>query len=299
MEEIIIGENRMKPKLAVIGGSGLYAMPGLENKKEIEIDTPFGKPSAPIIVGELGGQPLAFLARHGIGHHISPGEINFRANIYALKKLGVESIVSISACGSLREDYAPGDIVIPDGLFDFTKGNREHTFFERGLVAHVGVPEPFCEVLSQRVYDAVVSTGGTVHKGGDFITIEGPRFSTRSESNTFRAWGMSIIGMTTSPEAFLAREAEMCYAVMAHVTDYDVWHISEDPVTVEMVVAILNKNTVIAQDAINHLVSNLEQERGCGCGDALAAALITDPGVIPPDTRNKLGLLVKRFYKDG
>jgi 5'-methylthioadenosine phosphorylase len=289
----------MRPKLAVIGGSGLYAMPGLENKKVVEIETPFGKPSAPITIGELGGQPLAFLARHGVGHHISPGEINFRANIYALKTLGVESIVSISACGSLREDYAPGDIVIPDGLFDFTKGNREQTFFGDGLVAHIGVPEPFCAALSQSVYDAVLPNGATVHKGGDFITIEGPRFSTRTESNTFRAWGMSIIGMTTSPEAFLAREAEMCYAVMAHVTDYDVWHVSEEPVTVEMVVAILNQNTDIAQDAINHLVANLEEERTCECGGALASALITDPGVIPPETRCKLDLLVKKYYGNG
>jgi 5'-methylthioadenosine phosphorylase len=286
----------MKPKLAVIGGSGLYAMPGLENKKEIEVNTPYGKPSAPITVGELGGHQLAFLARHGIGHHISPGEINFRANIYALKTLGVESIVSISACGSLREDYAPGDIVVPDGLFDFTKGAREHTFFEGGLVAHIGVPEPFCDDLSQKLFDAVVPTGAAVHKGGDFITIEGPRFSTRTESNTFRAWGMSIIGMTTSPEAFLAMEAEMCYAVMAHVTDYDVWHISEDPVTVEMVVAVLNKNTVIAQDAIHNLVSRMDPERSCGCGGALAAALITDPEVIHPETRRKLDLLVRKYY---
>lgn len=285
----------MKPKLAVIGGSGLYAMPGLENIQELEVDTPFGKPSAPITVGELGGRSIAFLARHGIGHHILPGEINFRANIYALKSLGVEQVVSISACGSLREDYAPGDIVIPDGLFDFTKASRNHTFFGEGLVAHIGAPNPFCMDLSQQVFESVKPTGATVHLGGDFITIEGPRFSTRSESNTYRAWGMSIIGMTTSPEAFLAREAEMCYAVMAHVTDYDVWHISEEPVTVEMVIAILNKNTEIAQGALRNLASALRSERICDCKDTLATALITDPRVIPPATRKKLELFVSKY----
>jgi 5'-methylthioadenosine phosphorylase len=285
----------MKPKLAVIGGSGLYAMPGLENTQMYDIDTPFGKPSAPIIVGELEGRGVGFLSRHGIGHHISPSEINFRANIYALKSLGVEQIISVSACGSLREDYAPGDIVIPDGLFDFTKGKREQTFFEGGMVAHIGVANPFCAKLSEQVYNAVFPTGAAVHRGGDFITVEGPRFSTRTESNTFRSWGMSIIGMTTSPEAYLAHEAEMCYAVMAHVTDYDVWHVSEAPVTVEMVIAVLNKNTEIAQKAIRNVVRDLNPERSCDCSCALATALITNPDIIPPETRRKLDLLVKKY----
>lgn len=285
----------MKPTIAVIGGSGLYIMPGLQNTQEIKIDTPFGDPSAPIIVGELEGQSIAFLARHGIGHRISPSEINFRANIFALKSLGVERVISVSACGSLREDYTPGDIVIPDGLFDFTKGTREQTFFTGGLVAHIGVPQPFCPALSMDLYEAVVHTGATVHNGGDFITVEGPRFSTRTESNTFRAWGMSIIGMTTSPEAYLAREAEMCYAVMAHVTDYDVWHISEEPVTVQMVIAVLNKNTAVAQAAIRKLVRDDNSERDCQCGEALASALITNPDVIPPETRKKLDLLVNKY----
>jgi 5'-methylthioadenosine phosphorylase len=290
-----MGENQMKPKLAVIGGSGLYAMPGLENIQEFEIDTPFGKPTAPITVGELEGLGVAFLARHGIGHHILPGEINFKANIYALKSLGVERVVSISACGSLREDYAPGDIVVPDGLFDFTKGSRDPTFFGDGLVAHIGAPNPFCEDFSQQIFDSVKPTGATVHMGGDFITIEGPRFSTRAESNAFRSWGMSIIGMTTSPEAFLAREAEMCYGVMAHVTDYDVWHISEEPVTVEMVIEILKKNTQIAQQAVCYLASNLKPARPCDCKETLATALITDPKVIPPETLEKLDLLVSKY----
>jgi 5'-methylthioadenosine phosphorylase len=282
------------PKLAIIGGSGLYNMTGLENPQEFAIETPFGKPSAPIVVGTLENQPVAFLARHGLGHFISPSEVNYRANIYALKSLGVERIVSVSACGSLREDYAPGDLAIPDGLFDFTKG-RKQSFFEGGMVAHVGVADPFCPVFSAQLYQAVESTGARVHQGGNFITIEGPRFSTKAESHAFRAWGMSIIGMTTSPEAFLAREAEMCYAVMAHVTDYDVWHVSEQPVTVEMVIAVLNKNTEIAQEAIRNLVKGINPVRECDCGHALATALITNPEVIPTATREKLDLLVKKY----
>jgi 5'-methylthioadenosine phosphorylase len=289
------GGTGMKPKLAVIGGSGLYTMPGLVNTQTYDIDTPFGKTSAPIIVGEFEGKEVGFLARHGIGHHISPSEINFRANIYALKFLGVEQIISVSACGSLQEDYAPGDIVIPDGLFDFTKGKRVQTFFEGGMVAHVGVANPFCAQLSDQVCNAVIKTGATAHRGGDFITIEGPRFSTRTESNTFRSWGMSIIGMTTSPEAYLAVEAEMCYAVMAHVTDYDVWHVSEEPVTVEMVIAVLTKNTEIAQQAIGNIVRDLDTQRSCDCSNALATALITNPDVIPPKTKRKLNLLIKKY----
>jgi len=281
-------------QLAIIGGSGLYNMPDLENSQELDLETPFGKPSAPIIIGKLEGQPVAFLARHGLGHHISPSEINYRANISALKSLGVQRIVSVSACGSLREDFAPGDLVVPDGLYDNTKG-RQQTFFEDGMVAHIGVADPFCPTLSADIYEAVKSTDATLHRGGDFITIEGPRFSTRTESNTFRSWGMSIIGMTTSPEAYLAREAEICYGVMAHVTDYDVWHISEEPVTVEMVIAVINKNTVIAQEAIRNLARGSETEIKCECCDALAAALITNPKVIPAETRQKLDLLVKKY----
>ena len=284
----------MSISLAVIGGSGLYTMPGLEKSEERAISTPFGEPSAPIIVGTLEGQRIAFLARHGIGHHLNPSEINYRANIYALKSLGVEKIVSVSACGSLREDYAPGEIVIPDQLFDMTK-NRKRTFFENGLVAHIGVADPFCPDLSADILSAVQKTGATVHTGGAFITIEGPRFSTRAESNTFRAWGMSIIGMTASPEAFLAREAEICFGVMAHVTDYDVWHISEEPVTVEMVIKTLMKNTEVAQEAIRNLARSFSSKRNCTCENALADALITQPRVIPSETRERLDLLVKKY----
>jgi 5'-methylthioadenosine phosphorylase len=285
-----------KITLAIIGGSGLYSMPDLTDTKEFELETPFGKPSAPVMVGTLEKQRVAFLARHGIGHHIMPTEVNYRANIYALKSLGAERVVSISACGSLREDYAPGHIVIPDQVFDNTKG-RARTFFGEGLVAHVGTADPFCQELSEQLEKAVAQTSATVHAGGAFITIEGPRFSTKAESNTYRAWGMSIIGMTTSPEAFLAREAEMCYAVMAHVTDYDVWHVSEAPVTVEMVIQILNRNTTVAQQAIRNLVRSLPVKRACNCGRALADALITNPAVIPAETRQKLNLLVKKYLR--
>ena len=281
-------------KLAIIGGSGLYSIPGLEEATEQIVDTPFGKTSAPIVTGRLEGQQVAFLARHGIGHHISPTEVPYRANIYALKSLGVERIVSISACGSLREEFAPGHIVIPDNIYDNTH-LRARTFFGEGLVAHVSVADPFCADLSSQLESAVRSAGGVTHRGGSFITIEGPRFSTKAESNTYRSWGMSIIGMTASPEAFLAREAEICYSTMAHVTDYDVWHVSEEPVTVEMVIQTLNKNTVLAQEAIRVIARDLKPERACTCEDALSTALITRPDAIPAETRKKLDLLVKKY----
>ncbi|HSO27852.1 MAG TPA: S-methyl-5'-thioadenosine phosphorylase [Anaerolineales bacterium] len=282
------------PQLAVIGGSGLYEIPGLEDTREIEVETPFGKPSAPIVLGTLEGLRIAFLARHGFGHILNPSEVNYRANIYALKALGATRVVSISACGSLREDYAPGEIVIPNQLFDFTRG-RERTFFENGLVAHVSVADPFCPDLSKDIVQAVKETEATYHVGGSFITIEGPRFSTRAESNVYRSWGMALIGMTTSPEAFLAREAEMCYAVMAHVSDYDVWHVSEKPVTVEMVIQVLNKNTELARATIRNLARNYSAERACDCDQALQSSLISNPKVIPPETRERLDLLVKKY----
>ncbi|HEX5941373.1 MAG TPA: S-methyl-5'-thioadenosine phosphorylase [Anaerolineales bacterium] len=280
--------------LAIIGGSGLYAMAGLSDTQEHNIITPFGKTSAPIIVGTLEGQRVAFLARHGIGHHITPSEVPYRANVYALKSLGVQRIVSISACGSLQEEFAPGHIVIPDQIYDNTHG-RARSFFGEGFVAHVSVADPFCVDLSNQLETAVRTAGGTTHRGGSFITIEGPRFSTKAESNTYRSWGMSIIGMTASPEAFLAREAEICYATMAHVTDYDVWHVSEAPVTVEMVIQTLNKNTAIAQQALRILAGALNHERHCDCGHALATALITHRDAIPTGTRQKLDLLVNKY----
>lgn len=280
--------------LAIIGGSGLYAMAGLHHTQELNLQTPFGKPSAPIIVGTLEGQRIAFLARHGIGHHLTPGEVPYRANIFALKSLGVQRIVSISACGSLREEFAPGHIVIPDQIYDHTHG-RARSFFGEGFVAHVSVADPFCLDLSRQLESAVRQAGGTTHAGGSLITIEGPRFSTKAESNTYRSWGMSIIGMTASPEAFLAREAEICYATMAHVTDYDVWHVSEAPVTVDRVIETLNRNTAIAQKAVQILALQLQHERHCDCGHALATALITHKDAIPAATRQKLDLLVNKY----
>ena len=280
--------------LAVIGGSGLYEMAGFLNTQSVEVATPFGNPSSPVILGELDGVQIAFLARHGLGHHISPSEVNYRANIYALKSLGARRIISISACGSLREDYKPGDIVVPDNLFDFTRG-RQRTFFGEGLVAHISVADPFCANLSGQLVQALQNTGVKPHRTGAMITIEGPRFSTKAESNVYRSWGMSLIGMTTSPEAFLAREAEMCYAVMAHVTDYDVWHIDEEPVTVEKVIEILHQNTHIAQMAIRNLVHLVTEERTCPCESALANALITQSDRIPAATRQRLDLLIHKY----
>lgn len=280
--------------LAIIGGSGLYEMPGLRDPREYNIDTPFGRTSAPIVVGTLEGEQIGFLARHGVGHHITPTEVPYQANIYALKSLGVERIVSISACGSLQEQFAPGHIVIPDQVYDNTH-KRARSFFGKGLVAHVSVADPFCRDLSGQLESAVRLAGGVAHRGGSFITIEGPRFSTKAESKTYRSWGMSIIGMTASPEVFLAREAEICYATMAHVTDYDVWHVSEAPVTVEMVIQTLNKNTLLAQEAVRFLSRDLKHERDCECGHALAAALITRKDIIPPETLAKLELLVNKY----
>ena len=283
-----------KPILGVIGGSGLYDFPALQDVEKVNPETPFGKTSAPITIGSLAGKRVAFLARHGIGHSIAPSEVNYRANIYALKSIGVEKVISISACGSLREDFAPGQIVIPSQLFDFTH-LRKRSFFGEGMVVHVSVAEPFCESLSNSLYKVVTSTGTVAHLGGSMITIEGPRFSTKAESNTYRGWGMSLIGMTTSPEAFLAREAEMCYAVMAHVTDYDVWHQSEATVSVDLVIQTLHKNTEVAQKTILELVSQVGEPEPCPCQQALENAIISKHDVIPVETKKKLNLLVGKY----
>ncbi|MCC6147436.1 MAG: S-methyl-5'-thioadenosine phosphorylase [Anaerolineaceae bacterium] len=282
------------PTLAVIGGTGLTEFSGLTDIQQLDIETPFGKPSSPIFLGAFSGKKIAFLARHGIGHSILPGEINNQANIYALKSIGATRILAVSACGSLREDYAPGDIIIPDQLFDFTRG-RQLTFFGGGLVAHVGAAEPFCPNLSQSAYEALHACNTSVHSGGTLITIEGPRFSTRAESNLFRAWGMAIIGMTTSPEAFLAKEAEICYTTLAHITDYDVWRTSEEPVNVEMVINTLRNNTAIIQQAIRALLEKLPEERNCACANSLEKAIVTDPDKIPAATYQKLSLLVDKY----
>ncbi|RME09010.1 MAG: S-methyl-5'-thioadenosine phosphorylase [Ardenticatenia bacterium] len=289
MEEVAIG---------VIGGSGLYQMEGLTDIVEVDLDTPFGKPSDSIVIGTLEGQRVAFLPRHGRGHRILPGELPTRANIYAMKMLGVKWLIAVSACGSLRADYAPGHIVIPDGLFDRTRG-RPLTFFGDGIVAHISMADPFCPVLSDVLYKAVKETGATVHKGGNFIVIEGPRFSTRTESHVFRAWGMDIIGMTAIPEAQLAREAEIAYAVMAHVTDYDVWHESEEPVTVEMVIRTLKQNVKHAQEAVRNAVRLLSSQPDLTspAWDALRDALMTAPEMVPIETRRRLSLLLDKYWK--
>lgn len=281
----------------IIGGSGLYGFAGLQNVETIEVDTPFGKPSSPIVIGEVKGKKLAFLARHGIGHVLSPSEVNYRANIFAFKELGIGKIISVSAVGSLRADYAPGHIVVPDQVFDFTKG-RQRSFFGDGIVAHISTAEPFCPKLSAQLLKALREQDVVVHEGGTYITIEGPRFSTRGESNTFRSWGMSLVGMTASPEVFLAREAEICYATMAHVTDYDCWHISEEPVTVEMVINTLSHNTAVAQNTLVRMVDLLSEDNGseaCECEDALKNAIMTNPAKINQETKARLHLLVDKY----
>jgi 5'-methylthioadenosine phosphorylase len=284
-------------RIGIIGGSGLYQMEGLEDVHEIRVTTPFGDPSDALIAGRIEGVPVVFLPRHGRGHVHMPTEVPYRANIHALKQLGVEKIISISACGSLREHLHPGDIVVPDQLFDFTK-NRPTSFFGEGMVAHVSVAEPFCPVLSTLLFDAVAAAGGTVHRGGTMITIEGPRFSTKGESLVFRQWGMDVIGMTASPEAFLAREAGMCYATMAHITDYDVWHESEEPVTVEMVIQVLHHNVGLAQQSIRLLVPRLvETSANCACAQALDTALITARESISAAALDKRRLLVGAYLE--
>jgi 5'-methylthioadenosine phosphorylase len=282
-----------KPELAIIGGSGLYSIPGLKDVTERKITTPFGEPSSPVILGTLAGRRVAFLARHGIGHTIPPHRVNYRANMYALKSLGVRFVAAVSACGSLREDFAPGNVVIPDELFDFTHQRARSFFDDPGLVAHVGVADPFCNAFGKQLHKACKAAKAKVHYGGTYITVEGPRFSTRSESNTFRSWGNSIIGMTTSPEAFLAREAELCYAVMAHVTDYDVWH--EEPVNVAMVMSTMQKNLKLAQEAVRNLAAKLDVDQKCDCDTALANALVTSKKHISKTQRKKLGLLVDKY----
>jgi len=285
-----------KVTLGVIGGSGVYNIEALQNVQEIRVKTPFGDPSDAIVTGTLSGVRVAFLPRHGRGHRIMPSELNARANIYALKSLGAQYVVSISACGSMREDYAPRHIVIPNQIFDRTKG-RPSTFFGEGLVAHISFDEPYCADLSDLVYQAVSKTGATVHKGGTFIVIEGPQFSTKAESRIYRQWGVDIIGMTALPEAKLAREAELCYACMAHVTDYDVWHETEEPVTVAMLIDNLMANAEVTKEALGYLAPMIAEKRdwSCKCSSALGTAIITQRDLIPQDVKDNLGLLVNKY----
>jgi 5'-methylthioadenosine phosphorylase len=280
--------------LGVLGGTGLYAIAGLENVERRQVDTPFGEPSSPVVVGRLEGRRVAFLARHGERHQFNPSQVNYRANLYALKAVGVERVVAVSACGSLRPELEPGRLVVPDQLVDLTR-QRPRTFFDEGVVVHLSAAEPFCPDLSDRLAGAAEAAGAPVTRGGTSLTIEGPRFSTRAESQTYRAWGMSIIGMTTSPEAFLAREAELCFTVLAHVTDYDVWHIEEKPVTVERVVQQLQRNAAQAEAVIRRLVISLPVPRPCACPMALQDAFVTPPSALSPEMRSRFGLLVNHY----
>jgi 5'-methylthioadenosine phosphorylase len=281
-------------RIAVIGGSGFYDFPDLEERREEWIETPFGRPSDAIITGRLAGRPVAFLPRHGRGHRISPSELPARANIYALKQLGVEHIISVSACGSMKEEIAPLDVVIPDQLFDRTKG-RPSTFFEDGIVAHVSFADPFCADLSQVLFQAATRAGARVHPGGTYICMEGPQFSTRAESRIYRQWGVDVIGMTALPEAKLAREAEICYATLAFATDYDCWHETEEDVTVEMVVKTLLQNVETGKQIIREALPHVGRERACPCASALATAILTQRDLIPPQTKARLGLLVQKY----
>lgn len=287
-------------RIGVIGGSGVYQMEALQDVREITLDTPFGPPSDAYITGVLDGAPVVFLARHGRGHRISPTQLNARANIWGFKALGVEYLISISACGSLQEPIAPGHIVIPDQLFDRTH-QRALSFFDDpaagtgGLVVHVSLADPFCPFLSSVCLAAVQETGNSVHQGGVFITIEGPRFSTKGESRIFRQWGCSIIGMTAVPEAQLAREAGMSYATMAHVTDYDVWHETEDPVTVDAVIRVLLHNAEVAKTAVRNAVRRLATAGPSPQADALKDAILTDRSQIPAQTKKRLEMLIGKY----
>jgi 5'-methylthioadenosine phosphorylase len=281
-------------QIGIIGGSGLYDMAEVTDRKEVAVKTPFGEPSGPYVIGTLRGKRVAFLSRHGAGHRISPSELNFRANIFGMKLLGVEYILSASAVGSLKQEYKPLDIVIPDQFIDRTRG-RVGTFFGRGLVGHVAFAHPFCKILSEVALGSGKAAGATIHQGGTYVCMEGPQFSTLAESKLYRAWGADIIGMTNLQEAKLAREAEICYTTVALVTDYDCWHPDHDSVTVEMIIANLTQNAQTAQQIIAGAVDRLPFERTCECASALKYALITRPDVIPPETARDLAPIVGKY----
>lgn len=284
------------PQIGIIGGSGLYDMADVTDRSEVTLQTPFGDPSGPFLLGTLRGRRVAFLARHGAGHRLSPSELNFRANIYGMKVLGVEYILSASAVGSLREEYKPLDLVIPDQFIDRTRG-RIGTFFGRGLVAHVGFAHPFCPILSGIAGEGGRGSGATIHRGGTYVCMEGPQFSTLAESNLYRAWGGHVIGMTNLQEARLAREAEICYTTIALVTDYDCWHPDHDHVTVDMIVANLTQNARTAQHVIAGAVAQLPYARTCECASALRHAIITRPDVIPNAVRQELAPIVGKYIQ--
>src|SRR5260221_12582580 len=285
-------------KIGIIGGSGLYQMPELKEIDEIELETPFGKPSDKFILGTLEGERVAFLPRHGRGHRFTPTEVPFRANIYGMKLLGVERILSASAVGSLQEKYAPLDMVIPDQFFDRTRARaRESTFFGDGIVAHVAFAHPLCSQLGDTLEQACQAVDVKVHRGGTYICMEGPAFSTLAESKVYRSWGMDVIGMTNLQEAKLAREAEICYSTLALVTDYDCWHPDHDAVTVDLIIANLMQNAVTAQSAIAEAVGRLNGPRTCGCKDALATAIITQAPLVPEQTKKDLAPIIGKYMK--
>jgi 5'-methylthioadenosine phosphorylase len=280
--------------IGIIGGSGLYDMAELTDREERTVETPFGEPSGPYVIGTLRGRRVAFLARHGAGHRLLPTEINFRANIFGFKVLGIERIISASAVGSLKEEYKPLHIVVPDQFFDRTK-SRISTFFGRGLVAHVAFAHPLCAELSRIAGDAAEAVGATVHRGGTYVNMEGPHFSTLAESRLYRSWGMDVIGMTNLQEAKLAREAEICYTTLALVTDYDCWHPDHDSVTVDLIVANLLQNAATAQKTIAEAVGRIDGERTCACKDALATAILTQAPLVPEQTKRDLWPIIGRY----
>jgi 5'-methylthioadenosine phosphorylase len=286
----------MAIEIGIIGGSGLYDMAELTDREERRVATPFGDPSGPYVVGALRGKRVAFLARHGAGHRIMPSELNFRANIYGFKTLGVERILSASAVGSLKQEYHPLDIVVPDQFFDRTKG-RISTFFGRGLVAHVAFAHPICPDVSRVAADSAESVGATVHRGGTYVNMEGPQFSTLAESKLYRSWGMDVIGMTNLQEAKLAREAEICYATLALVTDYDCWHPDHDSVTVDLIIANLLKNAETAKQTIAEAVGRIGGPRQCICKDALATAIITRPEDVPEQVKSELAPIIGKYMR--
>ena len=286
----------MTAQIGIIGGSGLYDMPELSDRGEVTVRTPFGDPSAPYVLATLRGRRVAFLSRHGAGHRISPSELNYRANIFGFKTLGVERIVSASAVGSLKEECPPLDIVVPDQFFDRTQG-RPSTFFGRGIVAHVSFSHPVCREVATAVHQSALACGARAHLGGTYVCMEGPQFSTEAESRLYRSWGMDVIGMTNLQEAKLAREAEICYSTLALVTDYDCWHPDHDTVSVEMIVANLMQNARMAQRVIAEAVSRIPEARSCACGCALATAIITSPEVIPAGVKEELRPIIGKYVK--
>ena len=281
-------------EIGIIGGSGLYAMPGLTGVREHVVETPFGDPSDAFILGELEGRRVAFLARHGRGHRILPSELNFRANIYAMKMLGVEQILSVSAVGSLKEEHKPTEFVVPDQFIDRTFA-RVGTFFGEGVVAHVGFGDPVCATVCSAIAEACAEVGVVGKSGGTYVCMEGPQFSTRAESNLYRSWGADVIGMTNLQEAKLAREAEICYATMAMVTDYDCWRVGHDDVTVEQVVAVMHQNSDNAAKVVRAAVARMPKERECACASALKFAILTEREAIPQAARERLELLLGKY----